>query len=55
MTGQTYHQVEAETVDEPTSELEYDLEEAKVLAMIMCQFNDRMTKTKKSCMVCNTL
>ena len=47
MTGQAYNQVAAETVDKPKPDLEYDLEEAKVLAMIMCLFNDRMTKTEK--------
>ena len=45
MTGQAYNRVE--TVSEPTPDMEYDLEEAKVLAMIMCQFNDRMTKQEK--------
>ena len=43
MTGQTYNQVKVDLVPD----MEYDQEEAKVLAMIMCQFNDRMTKTEK--------
>ena len=49
MTGQTYNQVKVETVAdaEPEPDMEYDLEEANVLAMIMCQFNDRMMKTEK--------
>ena len=47
MTGQTYNQVEVKTVTKLTSDMEYNLEESKVLAMIMCQFNDRMTKKEK--------
>ena len=45
LTGQTYNQVETEP--EPKPNMEYDLAEAKVLAMIMCQFNDRLTRSEK--------
>ena len=40
--GQTYNQVESE----PKPDMEYNLAEAKILAMIMCQFNNRWTKTE---------
>ena len=32
---------------DPEPAMEYTLAEAKVLAMIMCQFNERMVKTNK--------
>ena len=39
MTGQAYIQA-----TEETTTMEYDLQEAKVLAMIICQFSERLDK-----------
>ena len=47
MTRQMYNQVETVLEEELEPDMEYNLEEAKVLAMIMCQFNDRMTKQER--------